>query len=269
MATTASCRETISTKGLLLAMIELEGAEQMALDAWLLDQCAEGRWNEPVLRFYTWPGHWLSLGHHQQQPPKHWDRAIATGSVQPVRRPSGGGAVLHGGGLTYALIWPSAPRARREAYRRTSQWLISGCARLGLELQPGQATAEAGAVNCFASSTAADLVDALGHKRIGSAQFWRRGHLLQHGEVLINPATGLWSDLFQSSAPPPLHQLKPEAVCTALTEALPTLWPNMEWEKHELTASQWQEVKQRSADYRVCSGASSSSSPDACIDATA
>jgi len=43
----------------------------------------------------------------------------------------------------------------------------------------------------------------------------------------------------------------------------------MTWEDHELTASHWQEVKQRTADYRVCSGASSSSSPDACIDATA
>jgi lipoate-protein ligase A len=268
MATSASCRQT-STKGLMLPRLELEGPEQMALDAWLLDQCVQGRCHIPVVRFYTWPGPWLSLGHHQQQQPQHWDLALETGSVRRVRRPSGGGAVLHGGGVTYALIWPSAPRARREAYLRISQWLISGCARLGLELQPGQAAAEAGAVNCFASSTAADLVDALGHKRIGSAQFWRRGHLLQHGEVLINPATELWSDLFLSNAPPPLRQLTPEAVCTALTDALANLWPDMEWEKLELTASDWQEVRQRSADYRLCSGASSSSSPDACIDATA
>jgi len=269
MATTASCRETISTKGLLLAMIELEGAEQMALDAWLLDQCAQGRWNEPVLRFYTWPGHWLSLGHHQQQPPKHWDRAIATGSVQPVRRPSGGGAVLHGGGLTYALIWPSPPRVRREAYIRTSQWLISGFAKLGLELHPGQAPAEAGTMHCFGSSTAADLLDHQGHKRIGSAQFWRRGHLLQHGEILLDPDPLLWSELFQSSPPPPLRHLTAESVCKALTEALPTLWPDLQWEEGELTPLQWQEVKRLSTDYRVSSDASSSSSPDACIDATA
>ncbi len=250
-------------------MLTLEGPEQMALDAWLLDQCVQGRFDSPVVRFYAWPGPWLSLGHHQQQPPKHWDDAVAAGSVQRVRRPSGGGAVLHGSGLTYALIWPSAPRARREAYLRTSQWLIRGLARLSLELQPGQASAEAGAVNCFASSTAADLVDQHGHKRIGSAQFWRRGHLLQHGEVLMKPATALWSELFQTNAPPPLNHLTPERVCNALTQALPTLWPDMKWERLELTTSQWNEVRRLSADYRVFSCASSSSSPDACIDATA
>ena len=250
-------------------MMELEGPEHMALDAWLLEQCVQGRWSTPVVRFYTWPGAWLSLGHHQQQQPEHWDHAVATGSIQRVRRPSGGGAVLHGGGLTYALIWPSPPRARREAYRCTSHWLISGFSHLGLELRRGEALAEAGAVHCFGSSTAADLVDRQGHKRIGSAQFWRRGHLLQHGEILINPPTALWTEVFQTKAPEPLNHVSVAMVCRALTQALPCLWPDLHWQKLELTASQWQEVKQRSRAYRLSSGASSSSNPDACMDATA
>ena len=147
-----------------------------------------------------------------------------------VRRPSGGGAVLHGGGLTYALIWPHPPRQRREAYRRVNAWISSGLARLGLELHPGDDPALAGSQDCFASATTADLVDPLGHKRIGSAQFWQRGHLLQHGEIPLAPSQQLWEDVF-GAAPPCWQPTAPSAarVEAALTEAIAELWPGLRW----------------------------------------
>ena len=155
----------------------------MAFDALLLEQCQTTNNPGPVLRFYLWEGAWLSLGRHQTPRSSHWLDLVRRGSLKMIRRPSGGGAVLHGGGLTYALIWPHPPRQRREAYRRVNAWISSGLARLGLELSQGDDPALAGNQNCFASATTADLVDPLGHKRIGSAQFWQRGHLLQHGEI--------------------------------------------------------------------------------------
>jgi len=40
-----------------------------------------------------------------------------------------------------------------------------------------------------------------GEKRIGSAQLWRRGLLLQHGSIQLNPDPGLWQMLFNQEAP--------------------------------------------------------------------
>ena len=241
----------------------------MALDAWLLEQCVQGALTSPVLRFYTWPGAWLSLGHHQQDLPGRWKRLEQTGALQRVRRPSGGGGVLHACGLTYALIWPHAPRSRRQAYQATSQWLVEGFSKLGVTLRAGEAEATAGSAHCFASSTSADLIDGSGSKRIGSAQFWRRGHLLQHGEILLHPPAALWRDLFQSDPPSPLEGLTREPIVTALKDALPLVWPGLSWMPLQLETSQWDEIRKQVGLYRVFGDGSSSSNPEACIDATA
>ena len=263
MPTTASCRPNPRGIGLRLPLLQLDGSEQMALDAWLLDQCVQGSLGSPILRFYTWPGAWLSLGHHQKAQPSQWEQQALAGALQRVRRPSGGGAVLHAAGLTYALIWPQAPRARREAYQRTSRWLINGFTRLGVHLQPGQSGASAEVANCFASSTAADLVDDQGHKRIGSAQFWRRGHLLQHGEIMLSPPVSLWRSLFESSPPPQIERLQADAIIGALTASLQSLWPDCSWQDFNLNQEQWQQVHSQSAAYLLSPTGSSSNNPEA------
>ncbi|MGC6482138.1 MAG: lipoyl protein ligase domain-containing protein [Synechococcus sp.] len=271
LPTTPSCRPTPPCGGLLLPQMELEGPQHMALDAWLLDQCVQGALPSPLLRFYTWSGAWLSLGHHQQALPAAWKMLEQTGRLRRVRRPSGGGAVLHAGGLTYALIWPHAPRRGRTAYQTTSQWLIQSFAQLGLTLQVGQATATAGSAHCFGSATGADLIDSRGHKRIGSAQFWRRGHLLQHGEILLHPPEALWRDLFDSDPPPVLEGLTSEGVTTSLTASLPLIWPGLSWTPHRLDSSQWDAIRGWAERYRLSGDGdgSSSSNPEACIEATA
>lgn len=235
----------------MLPLLEVEGALQMALDAWLLEQCIQSTQQSPVLRFYTWPGAWLSLGHHQHQQPEHWGALERSGALQRVRRPSGGGAVLHASGLTYALIWPNAPRSRREAYQITSQWLINGFDKIGVSLQAGLNPARANQTHCFASATPADLVDDQGEKRIGSAQFWRHGHLLQHGEILITPPADLWHALFEAEPPPPLHALTSSSICSALTTSLREFWPECTWQDESLTSEQWRDVKSLSERYRL------------------
>ena len=182
----------------------------MAFDALLLEHCQSTTNPGPVLRFYLWEGSWLSLGRHQTPRSNHWLDLVRNGRLNMVRRPSGGGAVLHGGGLTYALIWPDPPRQRREAYRRVNAWISSGLARLGLELHSGDDPALAGSQDCFASATTADLVDRSGHKRIGRAQFWPRAPLTQHCEITFSTATQL-SEQYSVLAPPHRQPTAPSA----------------------------------------------------------
>jgi lipoate-protein ligase A len=227
--TSASCRSSHPGEGWRLPFLELEGPEQMALDRWLLERSLQQAESGPVLRFYGWRGPWLSLGRHQGRLPEHWHAMAAAGSVSLVRRPSGGGAVLHAGGLTYALIWPQAPRRRRQAYGQTAAWLMDGFRRLGYTLRCGEQASEAGASDCFATASPADLVDALGQKRIGSAQYWRHGHLLQHGEILIEPPPQLWIELFGGPAPDPLPGLSRKQLIQALQTSLEERWDPLRW----------------------------------------
>jgi lipoate-protein ligase A len=180
----------------------------MAIDAWLLDQAVAGA--GPALRFYQWQRCSVSLGFHQRRIPEHWrhppDPELAPEGLDWVRRPSGGRAVLHAGSLTYALVWPGAPADRALAYSLACAWLRETFQSLGLPLGHGRQVATRDRASCFATGTPADLVHACGAKRIGSAQLWRRGCLLQHGSVLLQPPAPLWQWLF-GEPPPALPEL--------------------------------------------------------------
>jgi len=182
------------------------GPFQMALDDLLLDQAIAARAPRACLRLYSWSGPWLSVGYHQRHLPASWLALAEQGQIGLVRRPSGGRAVLHGGSLTYALIQANPARDRRQAYRDHCRWLQRAFVEMGLPLSFGTARAAADSGNCFARASAADLVHSNGAKRIGSAQLWRRGALLQHGSLLIDPPRDLWWQLFEE-APPELPAL--------------------------------------------------------------
>lgn len=162
-----------------------------------------------MLRLYRWSRPTLSLGFHQKTLPTHWQELARSGAFDLVRRPTGGRAVLHGGDLSYALIWPAAPGPRATVYGRCCGWLCRAFSDLGLPLQPGQSAPSRDRSSCFATSTSADLIHADGSKRIGSAQLWRRGSLLQHGSILIDPPAELWRQIFAEEPPalPPLPLL--------------------------------------------------------------
>jgi len=184
-----------------------DGATQMALDRWMLQQLSEG--GGPILRLYRWSRPTLSLGAHQRRLESHWPALVRQGVIELVRRPSGGRAVLHGGGeLTYALAClPSSPR-RLEAYGQACRWLQGAFAALGQPLHFGDAELRRAQArsSCFATGTAADLLQADGAKRIGSAQLWRGPALLQHGSLLLQPDAQLWRTVF-GEEPPHLQPL--------------------------------------------------------------
>ncbi len=194
---TTSTPETHLTRGCtrLLPSNRLGGRWQMAIDAWMLSQ------GGAALRLYRWQRPCLSLGRHQRRLRAGWLELAAAGRIELVRRPTGGTAVLHGGDLTYALVWPDPPANRVQAYGQVCHWLQQCFAQLGAPLHAGREPAGLAGASCFATSTAADLVHGDGGKRIGSAQLWRRGVLLQHGSIQLNPDRQLWQELFGAAAP--------------------------------------------------------------------
>ena len=159
----------------------------MALDEALLNGLAEG-WSEPALRFYDWDPPALSLGYSQDAADVDFDACERLG-VDVVRRPTGGRAVLHTAELTYGVTLPAGKESIAQSYCRISQAIARGISRLGVTaaLELGKvAPPTSRSADCFAASTAADLV-AAGRKIVGSAQVRRRGVLLQHGSIKLEP----------------------------------------------------------------------------------
>ena len=194
----------IENKALIISTKKLSGVEQMALDLHLLDQTI----SEPeiilTLRFYHWDGDWLSIGYHQKKIPPHCEKLLDDGLIKILKRPTGGGAVLHSKGITYALTFKKCSY-KSCSYEMVNNWLIKSFKELGLNLQNGHLRKSIIRENCFGSSYISDLVDQDGYKRIGSAQYRKQGAFLQHGEIQINPPRGLWFKLFGEEAPPKIN----------------------------------------------------------------
>src|SRR5438309_978013 len=87
----------------LFPLLTAGGPTQMAADEALLEHAAAtGR---PAVRFYTWDPPTLSLGYFQPFATRLADPLLARLPV--VRRPTGGGAIVHHHELTYALAVPT------------------------------------------------------------------------------------------------------------------------------------------------------------------
>lgn len=164
-----------------------DGASNMAIDEAILESVIQGH-SPPTLRFYGWSPPCLSLG--RSQPLAEADLAACRAAgVDLVRRPSGGQAVLHAGELTYSVaLLQSDPRSAGgvlEGYRRLSAGLLAGLRLLGIEaiqaLGARQADGPPSPI-CFDRPSDYEITCG-GRKLIGSAQWRRRGGVLQHGSL--------------------------------------------------------------------------------------
>ena len=168
----------------LFPLLTADGPTQMAADEVLLEHAvATGR---PALRFYTWDPPTLSLGYFQPFAARLADALLA--ELPVVRRPTGGGAIVHHHELTYALALPAGP-----AWHRGIHWTcrMHDIIRVGLERHgvPAAACGVGGEVGrgeylCFRHQTPGDVLLG-GAKVVGSAQRRRAGALLQHGSILL------------------------------------------------------------------------------------
>ncbi|MBY0527552.1 MAG: lipoate--protein ligase family protein [Gemmataceae bacterium] len=169
----------------LLPFLTADGPAQMAADEALLQSAIAGT---ASLRFYAWSTPTLSLGYFQPSRLRDDDSLLA--QLPFVRRPSGGGALIHHHELTYALALPVGRPWQGGA---GESWLcrmhgILAAALRELEVHAARCGEEQfgpmAQTLCFHHLTPGDL--RLGSAKIvGSAQRRQRGALLQHGAVLL------------------------------------------------------------------------------------
>lgn len=159
------------------------GAWNMAIDEVLIERAAADK--QPQLRLYTWQPATLSLGYFQRAAERH--SHPASRGCPLVRRPSGGGAIIHDREITYCLCIPGDRIDGAAVYRRVHAALVDTLRTVGIKaelvgaIRPEQSAAT---FLCFQRWTVGDVV-VDGHKIIGSAQRRRRGALLQHGSILL------------------------------------------------------------------------------------
>ncbi len=224
--------------------LKLTGPEQMAIDLFLLEKSFTEKDFNMAVRFYTWDGDWLSIGKNQTELPEIWLKLAKNKQLKITRRPSGGKAVLHSQGLTYALIWKNPPKNKKESYLKTAKWLKDGFKKAGVDLYFGNQIVNISNPNCFATSTLADLIDKDKNKRIGSAQYWKKGHLLQHGEILIEPSTKLWKEVFNTNPPKIKNELKEkDRIIFFLKESLINTWSDLQWTDYQLASEDNEIIK--------------------------
>lgn len=182
-------RFSVSTPVRVLIDEPADGAWNMAADE-ILGQAAEQ--GVSTLRLYRWQPATLSLGYFQSIAERASHPASA--DCPGVRRPSGGGAILHDAELTYSFAEPvrgAGDGTARELYRDFHESLISALAEFGVtaELCGDERCAAAcsakPAFMCFGRRAREDVL--VGETKVaGSAQRRHRAALVQHGSVLLS-----------------------------------------------------------------------------------
>lgn len=171
---------------------EADGAWNMAVDEALLEsQAGPDASERPTLRLYSWRPGTLSLGKRQSAQTSHSPEFLRRAGIGLVRRPTGGGAVLHELERTYAVVGrlgePPFPGGVVAGYRLIAGALRDALSALGakVEVRPA-AVGREGAEGpvCFETASVHELTVA-GRKIVGSAQLRRRGAFLQHGSIPV------------------------------------------------------------------------------------
>jgi lipoate-protein ligase A len=163
----------------------LDGAEQMALDAGLMDRARQT--GEAVLRVYGWSRPTLSFGRHESVRGRFEPETLKRENVGAVRRPTGGRVLMHDREVTYSVTAPASDAdGLKASYARINAMLMSAIARLGVDVSeaPRSTPRRPGGAACFAEPSAGELV-VDGRKLVGSAQLRESGAFLQHGSILI------------------------------------------------------------------------------------
>jgi lipoate-protein ligase A len=175
-------------QGRLLPHTVDDGPGHMATDVALLDAVDE-RPESAVLRTYEWSSPTLSLGYFQS----FGEVANSTrwAGLPVVRRPSGGGALMHDRELTYALIVPrSHPLAGRPSalYRAVHGAIAEALNARSVSVrrrgENDASTTDTRPFLCFEDRDVEDLL--IGRSKVvGSAQRRRPRAVLQHGSILL------------------------------------------------------------------------------------
>lgn len=184
----------------LIVSPPLDGASNMALDEALFNLNVP-----PTLRFYFWKRPTISVGRFQRLNVDFINKC-KDASIDLVRRPTGGRAILHNNELTYAISAPYSlmPHSSTltKLYTRLAEWQVDSLATMGIKASlagkkwSGRRYLESDA--CFQTSTSFE-VNVGGRKISGSAQRRGKDSFLQHGSILIDYDFDLFPSLLNAS----------------------------------------------------------------------
>ena len=156
-------------------------AWNMAADELLLQHAAA--LGQAVLRFYSWDQPSASFGYFQ----RYADVEALTGLRPLIRRPTGGGVVLHDEAeWTYSLTFPPTHPVwqlkAEESYRCVHEWVRHAFEVCGVATELCLETRATGPGQCFVGAEKCDLLF-IGQKIAGAAQRLNRVGLLIQGSV--------------------------------------------------------------------------------------
>jgi lipoate-protein ligase A len=173
------------------------GPENMAADELLAAESLHC--NRVVVRIYGWREPSVSLGGFQRLADAHACPEIAP--LPLVRRPSGGGGIIHGTDLTYAAAvprdhaWGGDPQRLYDVFHEALAELLRERG-VAARRHPGRGreSGDEARFLCFDRRARGDLVidvadTADGHKILGSAQRRLHAAVLQHGSLLLERPT--------------------------------------------------------------------------------
>jgi len=232
----------------------LPGPVNMGRDDALLERVGAGA-SPPTLRFYQWDAPTISLGYFQRYA-QYATLPPPAGELAVVRRPTGGGAILHDRELTYSLALPvEHPLLEAGAaclYERVHAALITALGgpaararRCGVTDDSGPAR---GPFFCFARRHRVDVL--VGDQKLaGSAQRRTANAVLQHGSIILDsrfpqqPAATVSAIANLGAAD------LAERITVALAEANQLEIVSGAWTPDELAAAQPHIARHESADW--------------------
>jgi lipoate-protein ligase A len=167
------------TKWRLIPLEVKNGFWNMALDEAVLNAVIEKR-SPNTVRFYKWNPSTASIGRNQSLMEEIHMNFVEKVGFNVVRRITGGGAVFHdsNGEITYSIVCPIKFLEDLKAIKIIEQFEIithgitAGLNNYGLSTKKG-------IIHCPAI-----FLD--GKKFSGNAQIRKKGHLLQHGTILMD-----------------------------------------------------------------------------------
>ncbi len=185
------------------------GAVNMAVDEFILSKI-ENKGGDPFLRLYSFNPPAVTIGYHQD-PGKVIDvEKLERDGIGLARRITGGRALLHDGELTYCVAAsagsPPFDGSLRETFLGISRALVRALRSVGVqaEIAGGKPGRPGGSMTspCLVSASRHEIV-VRGRKIAGNAQRRTRTAFLQHGSILLRPASeritrylkGDWGDL--------------------------------------------------------------------------
>ena len=180
------------------------GACNMARDEFLLER-VERDDSAPALRLYSFDPPAITIGFHQSSGAGLDIRAIERDGVDVVRRFTGGRALLHAGELTYSIVAgtgrPPFDTHLQDSYKRISEALVWALRFVGVEASISEGRPASGhrslSKPCL-DSVSRHEITAGGRKIVASAQRRTRNAFLQHGSILLTPASGSIVDYLSS-----------------------------------------------------------------------